>query len=858
MNQHILRGLLVTAVAFTQSCLLEEGAVDPGTLETTSVDGSGSNANGNDASSNGNGNNDNATANDNSNDSNTNSNGNTNSDASAPASITFIAGAGQAVLAGEMLPIDPAVRVLDGRGEPAGGVTIDFVASTGGGSVASAQVVTDVNGEAATQWTLGSIAGTNTLTASTRAPVLIATVDATGIAGETNSIVAGTGVQGQTAVVGNAVPVAPSVTLLDASGNPRAGVTVTFTPSGDGTVSAATATSNGSGVAAIASWTLGTAAGAQSLTVTAEGAGLTVNATATPDAPASITLGTGVDGQSATVGTAVAVAPSVVVEDQYGNPTPSRSVTFAVSGGAGSVSGGTAVTDGAGVASAGSWTLGTAAGANALTVSVASITETIDATALAGVAAVLRPGSGVDGQSAGLGSAVSIDPFVIIEDEFGNPVAGTTVSFSVTVGGGAIQNSSDVSDANGIASAGTWTLGGSAGANELTASAGLLSTTIGATATVLDLVVLSGNRQTAEPNVALAAPLVVKVSAGGVPQAGVTVSFSTSGDGSFRDGAVSTNTVVTDGSGQASITWVMGSSLGLTVAEANVSGASPVEFQAAATRYDIVLDFETPPSAVDREAFENAEFIWEATITSDAPDVTLTSPCVGAGSLPVDDLYIWVTIEPDDGEFGRLGSAGPCRLRQGELSPVAGTMTFDSADTARLAAGGRLVATILHEMGHVIGVGTLWPFFNLLENRSTTGDTSCTGVVANQDTRFIGSATVAEWQAFDMDAVGNVPVENDTTEWGCGSLDSHFRESTFGSELMTPLLTGGAPFSRLTIASLADFGFYTVSYALAEPYAVPSGSPLFDERIGPREWCDAPVVWPVRVEDDVVVLEPLR
>ena len=35
-------------------------------------------------------------------------------------------------------------------------------------------------------------------------------------------------------------------------------------------------------------------------------------------------------------------------------------------------------------------------------------------------------------------------------------------------------------------------------------------------------------------------------------------------------------------------------------------------------------------------------------------------------------------------------------------------MSFDTADLAQMAADGTLVDVITHEMGHVIGIGTIW------------------------------------------------------------------------------------------------------------------------------------------------------
>jgi len=77
--------------------------------------------------------------------------------------------------------------------------------------------------------------------------------------------------------------------------------------------------------------------------------------------------------QSATVGTAVTARPSVIVTDGS-TPLSGISVTFVVESGSGSVTGGTVTTGSDGIATVGSWTLGTTAGTNTLTVTNISLT----------------------------------------------------------------------------------------------------------------------------------------------------------------------------------------------------------------------------------------------------------------------------------------------------------------------------------------------------------------------------------------------------------------------------------------------------------------------------------------------------
>src|SRR5207237_1775522 len=79
--------------------------------------------------------------------------------------------------------------------------------------------------------------------------------------------------------------------------------------------------------------------------------------------------------QTATVGTAVATPPAVIVRDQFNNPVAGVSVTFAPAAGSGSVSPATPIlTNASGVAALTSWTLGTRAGSNALTASSTGLT----------------------------------------------------------------------------------------------------------------------------------------------------------------------------------------------------------------------------------------------------------------------------------------------------------------------------------------------------------------------------------------------------------------------------------------------------------------------------------------------------
>lgn len=202
-----------------------------------------------------------------------------------------------------------------------------------------------------------------------------------------------------------------------------------------------------------------------------------------PPEPAAVQATTATT-QTGTVGTAVAAVPTVKVLAQNGSPVANASVTFAVVQGGGSVEVATATTNADGIASAGSWTLGTAAGDNAVDATVEGMTAVhFTATASAGAVAALDVSAG-DNQSAPVGVALPAAPAAIARDQYGNAVAGVAVAFAVKTGAGALASTTATTGADGVAQAGAWTLGIAAGAQEVEATAGTLSATFHATATV--------------------------------------------------------------------------------------------------------------------------------------------------------------------------------------------------------------------------------------------------------------------------------------------------------------------------------------------------------------------------------------
>lgn len=216
--------------------------------------------------------------------------------------------------------------------------------------------------------------------------------------------------------------------------------------------------------------------------------------------------------------------------------------------------------------------------------------------------------------------------------------------------------------------------------------------------------------------------------------------------------------------------------------------------------YNIDVSFVGGLSSTQEAAFELAASHWSRIIAADVPPVEVNGQ-------RIDDCLIMAEGSALDGPEGILGQAGPQLMRQDSLLPAMGVMQFDTADLLRMETDGSLENVIFHEMGHVLGVGTLWEAMGLLEGAGTVNPV------------FTGSNAMREFAALiGSDEPTPVPVEN---KGGPGTRDGHWREAVFGNELMTGFLGGGHnPVSRLTIAAIQDMG-YEVDFDAADAFVLP-------------------------------------
>ncbi|SEC43067.1 Leishmanolysin [Maribacter dokdonensis] len=231
-------------------------------------------------------------------------------------------------------------------------------------------------------------------------------------------------------------------------------------------------------------------------------------------------------------------------------------------------------------------------------------------------------------------------------------------------------------------------------------------------------------------------------------------------------------------------------------------------------RYNITLKYLLPPTERQVEVFEAAAARWERIIIKDVPDVAGPIPSAFTGFPDIDtidDLVIEVALAPIDGPGGILGQAGPQFVRTEDFLSLTGVMFFDVDDLDFLEEIDLFEEVIVHEMGHVLGIGTLW-------NTAPFGFDRTLRAGPDSNPYFTGRKANVFWNA--EGGTNELPIEN---MGGPGTALGHWRESTLNNELMTGFLNlGENPLSRITAGSMKDLGYGSAS--VGESYDLPRGT----------------------------------
>lgn len=241
----------------------------------------------------------------------------------------------------------------------------------------------------------------------------------------------------------------------------------------------------------------------------------------------------------------------------------------------------------------------------------------------------------------------------------------------------------------------------------------------------------------------------------------------------------------------------------------------------------ITLNFSGSMTPIQQQTFVDAADYWNSVITG----YDLTSDA--NGNPTPHGLTITASLPFIDGVNGILGSAGPDTVSYYDNDPFSpnptvalyytttGSMEFDSADVAALVANNTFYGVVLHEMAHILGIGTLWTFNNNVNGTTYNLYTAGSG-------QYTGPNALTEYKTeFNQPSATFVPVE---LGGGGGTANGHWNENDFGigntgivsvtngmdfrNELMTGWASSTFFVSRTTLGGIDDLG-YTVDYSKA-------------------------------------------
>jgi hypothetical protein len=544
-----------------------------------------------------------------------------------------------------------------------------------------------------------------------------------------------------------------------------------------------------------------------------------------PDVTPASVAATSTDTLRGPAGGNTATQATVLVKNKAGTALAGIVVTFTPGSGSGTVGTPTALTDATGQAKT-TWTLGSAVGVQTMTATVGSLAPvTFRAVAAVGAPAAITKAQG-DGQTAGIGTNVPVRPAVKVTDATGNPLAGVTVTFAVESGGGSVTGATATTDASGIATVGGWQLGGTLGANTLTASVTVGTTTLKTTFTVT---ATAGAAATVTltpasiPNLSpgQTAQLTARVAdAAGNVLTNPPLQFTTSS----ADVATVSNTglITAVGSGTATITATSGTATGSVA-------VTVIGHPAGLTPQVPPIDLQTiPPGDVvfSRNAMLVAIPAQQKVFTYDVNATTQTGGVVVAG--------VAVLLAPTraTGPAVVITSGATSRLTFIDPATAAAVDSMDIPDgvsSATMTSDGRLVY-VLSINGDVVAVNVANKSFT----RLTLGGGLQKVLTAPGDTLVYGFTNVGI--LFEIDTRTNAVrqriaslVYDDVTIGSDGFF--YLLDSTVGSvRIVNPttlavLRVFGTPSGPTTIAVSPDARQVWVTHDLTNQVSIFAGSP---------------------------------
>ena len=230
---------------------------------------------------------------------------------------------------------------------------------------------------------------------------------------------------------------------------------------------------------------------------------------------------------------------------------------------------------------------------------------------------------------------------------------------------------------------------------------------------------------------------------------------------------------------------------------------SPYERTFPESPFDIELVFLDEFTADEQKVWHRIARRWESVIQMDFPDYTFSGtnfpacgdhPFLIPAGEQIDALRIYM-VKFDSFPGGYLAYGYPNLILYPSLMTTVGCVGIQVG----LGDFHNLWKIGLHEIGHVLGIGSSWTNSGML-------------LRLNGDYHFDGPQAIAAFnRAGGTDYQGaKVPVTRDRFHW-------------HRSVLRNEIMSGGSPFSILsaiTLGALSDLG-YTVDFSAADPYELP-------------------------------------
>ena len=520
-------------------------------------------------------------------------------------------------------------------------------------------------------------------------------------------------------------------------------------------------------------------------------------------------------GSPQTVADDTAFAPLVAVVTANGVPVSGVSVTFAApaagSGASGTFASNstnteTDTTDANGLATASTFTANTTPGAFTVTATITGVAQPANflLTNTATLGSVTATSG--QGQSAVVLTAFTNPLVATVLDTNSNPVAGVSVVFtapatgaSATFASTSTNTETDTTDVNGNATSSAFTANALAGGYSVTAAvtgvtpSATFAETNTAGGTVEGIAPLSGTPQSAVISTAFTAPLIAEVTIGGVPQSGVSVTFTapalTGASGTFASNGTITETDLTDVNGNATS----------SVFTANATTGS---YQVAATVTGVTAaaNFNLTNTAAPT-SFSYVFYLTGAEVTNPVPVGPNFYALAGAVTIGTDGTVAAGEQDYNDGDGNTSPQPSGDTITGGTLTlsttvPGQATLTLITNNTALGVAGTETLGVQFVNANHALIVqfdGSATSSGSLdLQTPSSGSNTDYAFTYSGTDTGYLPEVFGGIF-SISSNAVSGVYDENDA---GTVTLNTAFSATTTspdsfgrGTVTGTPLAT---------------------------------------------------------------------